>query len=259
MRAGHLLLLPVFLLLCAGSAYPLSISQYFDSAGTPLSPAHHDQRRTEYRGKISQYAVPDGVELRRDISYEYYPVFGKSFSEAVRSSEENGPFISRLNRQAPSKIDWSAGFSFTYDYHYDIDEETSTAHATIAISDIAVKYNFTITLPALLDDTALSAIEKKLWQNYFQRLLEREHARAAVIADAESRKKLEDDLKDIKGIAFDNVSDSENIEHSVEFSVKEEAAKIGQGWIRKINERLDEYNLKTEKKLPRRQPFFPER
>jgi predicted secreted Zn-dependent protease len=256
MLRERLLLLPfLFVFLTAGNAYPLSISHYYDSNGATLA-ADRQRSRPKPSGETERYAVPEGVELRPDISYEYYPVFGKSFSEAVRSAGENGPFINTLNRRATSKIDWSAGFSFKYDYHYDIDEETRTAHATVEISDVAVKYGITITMPALLDDSALSPVEKKLWKNYFQRLLDGEYARVAVIEDPELRKKLEDDLKDLRGLAFDNVGKGENIEHSVEFSVKEESGKIGQGWIRKINEKLDEHNLKTRRRQPRRYPIL---
>ncbi len=257
MRKERLLLFPlIFLLLSAGSACALSISQYYDSDGKPVSAAR-ETRGPKPSGEASRYAVPDGIELHRDISYEYYPVFGKSFSEAVKSAEENGPFVKSLNRQATSKIDWRAGFNFQYDYHYDIDEESRTVHATIEVSDVAVKYDITITMPALLDDTALGAVEKKLWRSYFQRLLELEHGRAAIVQDKELKEKLESDIRDIRGIAFDYTGEGD-IEGSIELFVKEESAKIGQGWIKKINERLNEYNLKTGRSLPRRRrrPVF---
>jgi hypothetical protein len=238
--------LPVAVLLVfvtANSAYPLKISEFFDSDGSPAASPRINRGSEPSRG-TSSYAVPEGVELRKDVTYEYYPVFGRSFSEIVRSSEENGPFIKRRNVRFASKTDWGLGISYHYDYTYEIDAELRTVRATIAISDVAIRYDVAMTLPILLDDTSLNAVERKLWRNYFRRLLEREHGRVAVIEDTDTREKIKGDIADIKGVSFDYTNEKD-IERSVEFFLKEETREIGSDGIKKIREKLSEYDRKT--------------
>jgi predicted secreted Zn-dependent protease len=244
MRTGYSLLLAGILVFVAVSgAYPLTISEFFDRDGNPASSPRMPSGSGPFRG-TSGYAVPGGVELRKDITYEYYPVFGRSFSEIVQSAEENGPFVKRRKARFTSKTDWGLRISYHYDFTYEIDEELRTVHATIDISDVAIKYDVAITLPALLDDTSLNAVERKLWRNYFQRLLEREHGRVAVIEDADTRKKMEDDIAEIKGVSFDYTNEND-IERLVEVFLKQETQGIAGEGIKKIREKLSEYNRKT--------------
>jgi hypothetical protein len=244
MRTGYCLLLTgVLVFVAVSGAYPLTISEFFDSDGNPTSSPHMLTGSEPFRG-TSGYAVPGGVELRKDITYEYYPVFGRSFSEIVRSAEENGPFVRRRNERSTSKTNWNLRISYHYDFTYEIDEELRTVHAAIDISDIAIKYDVAITLPVLLDDTSLNTVERKLWRNYFQRLLEREHDRVAVVEDTDIRKKMEDDIGDIKGVSFDYTNEND-IERSVEVYLKRETQDIAGEGIKKIREKLSEYNRKT--------------
>jgi hypothetical protein len=244
MRTRYCLLLAgVLVLVAVSSAYPLTISEFFDSDGRPSSSPRLPSVG-EHSRRTSGYAVPGGIELRKDITYEYYPVFGRSFSEIVRSAEENGPFVKRRNTRSTSKTDWGLGISYHYDYTYEIDEELGTVRATIDVSDVSIKYDVAITLPALLDDTSLNAVERKLWRNYFQRLLEREHGRVAVIEDAETRKKMEDGIGDIKGVSFDYTGEND-IERSIEVYLKQETQDIAGEGIKKIREKLSEYNRNT--------------
>jgi hypothetical protein len=138
MRTGYCLFLAgVLVFVAVSSTYPLTISEFFDSEGSPSSSPRKTPGGEPSRG-TSGYAVPGGVELRKDITYEYYPVFGRSFSEIIRSSEGNGPLIKRRNARFTTKTDWSIGISYHYLYKYEIDEELRTVHATIDISDVAV-------------------------------------------------------------------------------------------------------------------------
>jgi predicted secreted Zn-dependent protease len=245
----HLLLAGLIIVLTAGSAQSLTISAFFDSIGNPLS----SSRRTADRDvshRTASYAVPEGVELRKDITYEYYPVFGRSFSESVKSAAENGPFDKSRNERFTSKTDWSLGISYHYDYTYEIDEGSRTVHATIDISDVAIRYDVTITLPALLDDSSFTPVEKRLWGNYFRRLLEREHGRVAIIEDADTRKEMESDIEDIKGVSFD-YTDESDIERSVEIYMKEETRDIGSKGIKKIREQLVRYDREKGRDIRR--------
>ncbi len=241
MRRRHALLFAVlFVCLFAGSAYPLTMSRFFDSGGNPTVFPLSGSGSASSRA-ISRYAVPEGIELRKDITYEYYPVFGRSYSSIVNSAADNGPFIKGRNVRSPARTDWGLGISYQYDYTYDVDEELRTVRAVIDISDVSVKYNITITLPALLDDSALNPVEKRLWKNYFRRLLEREDGKAAIIRDENTRKEIEDAVKDIKGLSFDYI-DEDEVEHSVKVFLGDETDKIGREWVKKIGEKLDEYN-----------------
>jgi hypothetical protein len=238
MHTGSCFLLAGVLVFVAfSSAYPLTISEFFDSDGRPASSPNMLPGGEPLRG-TSGYAVPGGIELRKDITYEYYPVFGRSFSEIIRSAEENGPLIKRRNARFTSKTDWSLGISYHYEYTYEIEGELQTVHAAIDISDSAVQYDITITLPAL------NAVERTLWRNYFRRLLDREHGRVAVIEDADTRKKIEGDIRAIKGVSFEYTSQSD-VERSVEFFLKQETQEIAGKWIKRINEHLSEYDMKT--------------
>ncbi len=243
MHTGYRLLLSVLLVFfTAGNAYPFTMTRFFASSGNPATAPLVKAGKGSLHG-ISGYAVPEGIELRKDINYEYYPVFGKSYSGILNSAAENGPFIRSMNRRSPSTIDWGFGISYHYDYTYEIDEELQTVHALIDISDVSINYEITVTLPALLDDTSLNAVEKKLWKSYFHRLLEREHGRADVIRDEDTRKKIEDAVKEIKGLSFDYTSDSD-IEQSVEFFLGEETDRIGREWAKKISEKLEGHEKK---------------
>lgn len=233
----------LFLISLAGSASP-GISQYFDSDGNP-APSELRKSTDDLLPGASRYSAPEGVELRKDIKYEYYPVFGKTFSELVRSSEENGPFNIKKNRRFPSKYEWSPGWSYQFDYTYALDEETGTVHVALEIADIDIKYNITITLPILIDDTSLNPIEKNMWKIYFLRLLEHEHDHVKIIQDNESKNKVLNSIREINYLIFDQKKGLD-IEKTVSIFLKDETSKIGRDWIKQIKDRNDAYDRLTE-------------
>ncbi len=241
MRKGYTLLLAFLLVTFAVSnAYPLNESRYFGSNGNPTVFPGARGGVASSRA-VSGYAVPEGIELRDDVTYEYYPVFGKSYSAVVKSITENGPLVKGRNVRSASKTDWGIGISYEYDYTYDIDDELRTVHSIVDVSDVSVRYHITITLPALLDDSSLTVIEKRLWKNYFRRILEHEHGKADIIRAEDTRKKIEEAVEDIKGLSFDYTDDID-IEHSVEVFMGEETDKIGREWVKKIRENIDAYD-----------------
>jgi hypothetical protein len=243
MHAGYRLFLSFFLFFfTVSNAYPFTMSRFFDSNGNPAVSPRARSGGTSSQA-IAGYAVPEGIELRKDITYEFYPVFGRSYSRIVRSAAENAPFVRGRNLRSTSRTVWGLGISYQYDYTYDVDKEHHTVQAVIDISDISIKYNITVTLPALLDDSSLNAVEKQLWKNYFRRLLEHEHGKVEIIQYVDTKKKVEDDVGEIKGLSFDYTNDSD-VEHSVEVFLGEETDKIGREWIKKIKEKLAAYDQK---------------
>jgi hypothetical protein len=216
------------------NAYAFTMTRYFDSHGNPTVPPRAQNGERSFRG-VSRYAVPDGIELPEGLSYDYYPVFG-------------GPLIEGRDVRSPSGTRWSLGISYQYNYTYEVDEELRTVRATIDISDVSVKYDITITLPALLDDSSLNVVEKRLWKNYFRRLLEREKGKAEIIRDEDTRKEIEGAVGEIKGLSFD-YTDDDAIEHSVKVFLGEETDKIGREWVKKIGEKLDAYDRKNNRSI----------
>ena len=78
-----ILLSMVFVFLYCSISYP-EISQNFDSNGNPISSVSKSSVENRSRRRINRHSVPEGIELQNDIRYEFYPVFGKTFSEIVR-------------------------------------------------------------------------------------------------------------------------------------------------------------------------------
>src|SRR5512134_3501042 len=157
MRQRCVILLSVFFILSfSGSAYPEVTTLHFDSGGNLTSSALQKSLFTPSPSAgASRYSIPEGVELLKDASYEYYPVFGRTFSDIVRSSEENGPFDKDRKRRFPSKYEWGLGLSYQFEYEHEIDEETQKVHAAIDLRDVTITYPITITLPTYIDDTDL--------------------------------------------------------------------------------------------------------
>jgi len=216
----------------------------FDSRGNLMS---SDAGSSEFiTRRASKFTVPEGVRLQKDIIYEYYPVFGKTFSEIVRSVEENGPLSRTGNTRSKTKLEWGLGLSYQFDYSYGVDEDENKVHAAVDILDTDINYRIKITLPTLLDDTPLNPIEKKLWAAYLQLLLENEHERAGIIRDINLRNKALEAIKEISYFIFDYKGDAA-VENTINASLKDDAVKIGRELIKKINERLNDYDRKTEK------------
>jgi predicted secreted Zn-dependent protease len=233
-----------FVCLLNGLSYP-EISQYFDSEGNPLS-AKNRSRADRSAAGTQRYSVPEGVVLQNDIRYEFYPVFGKTFSEIVQSAEENIP-INRKDRKRmrPARFDWTVGWTYDIDYSEEMDEEEQTVRVSVEIYDININYDIKITLPTLIDDTVLNPAEKTLWKNYYLRLVKYEHSRANMIRD----KNTQDELRK-KFIALDNAvfffPTDIDIKKTVEALIQKETQKIGSEWVRNLKKKISEYDKETE-------------
>ncbi|RPI35313.1 MAG: DUF922 domain-containing protein [Nitrospiraceae bacterium] len=239
-----------------GNASCAEISQYFDSEGNSLPAGSRSGEPGPSHG-IQRYSVPEGVDLQKDIRYEFYPVFGKTFSEIVRSAEENSPVNLKNRKRLPSRSGWTLGWNYKLAYSHGIDEEEGTAHALVELYDITITYRITILLPTLIDDTALNPAEKTLWKNYYLRLVEYEHDHAKIIRDSDAQKELLKKFNDLDYVIFDYSEDTD-IEKTVETFVQKETEKTGSEWIKNLKKRIDEYEKETEYgfALQKRDSFF---
>jgi len=250
--------IPLFLIiiLLSNSVSHAEISQYFDSEGNPL-PSGSRSSETSPSFGIQRYSVPEGIELQKDIRYEFYPVFGKTFSDIVRSAEENSPANLKNKKRLPSLSGWTLGWNYKLAFSHGIDEEEGTAHALVEIYDINITYHITIILPTLIDDTALNPAEKTLWKNYYLRLVEYEHDHAKIIRDSDAQKELIKKFNDLNYVIFDYSEDTD-IQKTVETFIQKETEKTGSEWIKNLKKRIDEYEKETEYgfALQKRDSFF---
>lgn len=231
-----------------------AISQFFDRDGNAVRSWTGKKEGVKH---AARQPVPDGIEMQKDITYEYYPVFGKTFTEIVVSVAENSPSSPDRNLRLPSKIIWHIGWTYDFSYSYALDEDSRFLHIFVELHDITIDYDITITLPGLLDDSALNPVEKTLWKNYFSRVLQHEHDHVRIIRDPSSRETL---LKGFSDISYFIIDYRENIdiEKILEASIREETSKAGREWIKKIRERSDDYDRATDygRKHEMRDSFF---
>ncbi|MBA4373758.1 MAG: hypothetical protein C0402_12975 [Thermodesulfovibrio sp.] len=226
----------IFLLLFGDPVYAASLSLSLDSEGRIISPVTTAAvtRRQAHRAR------PDGVELLHDTEYEYYPVSGRTFSEIVRAVGESGPYNKDRTGRQPCRVDWSATLSFQYDFSYAFDEENRKLHAATEMSAIALEDTSIVTLPSLLDDTALNPVEKNMWRAYLTNLTEHCHTIVALIRDQQARKAVGDRLADITYLIFD-YAEGMDIEKSVGSVLRDEALRIGRESVREIKARIAIY------------------
>ncbi len=220
------------------------IVQHFDAAGN-LVPAIRKSLPT-LAHKSQKYSVAQSLGLRPDIRYEFYPVFGKTFAEIVKSAEENGPFNKKTRKRQTSAFAWSMGWSYQLSYASEYDEENDKVHVDILVHDITITYDITITLPVLTDDSSLNDIEKELWKNYIAGILEAEHGMVKIVKD-DTQENIIRRMGDVAYLMLDGEQE-EDAEKLVERYVKEETARIGKETIMQIQEKLDQYEKKGEEK-----------
>jgi len=239
-------ILPLSLLcLCLLNSLSYSeITQYFDSAGNPLSSKSRN-RTASPAGSMQRYSVPEGIVLQKDIRYEFYPVFGNTFSEIVQSAEENIPVNSKDKNMHPAGFDWSVGWTYDLDYSEEMDEEDQIVRVSVEIYDINIIYDIKITLPTLIDDTVLNPAEKNLWKNYYLRLVKYEHDRANIIRDKDAQDELRKKFTALTSSVFFFPPDTD-VKKTVESLIKKETQKIGSEWVRNLKKKISEYDRKTE-------------
>lgn len=215
--------------------------QHFDSAGNLVSSKAKPSSRPPLR--FRRYSVPEGLELRKDVTYHFYPVFGKTFAEIVKSAEENRPVGKMKSPQETSRVDWSLSWSYEISHVTEYDEETDKLHCDIVIHDITLLYTISMTLPVLTDDSALNRIEKDLWKNYVGNILESGHARVKIIKD-DMKEGILQKMAEITYLELE-VEDGGAAEKIVERHVKNETARIGKEVVQQIQKKLEQLDETT--------------
>lgn len=252
MRKAAVVLIPlVFAALTARAS--AEIVQFFGPGGEVI--ARPEKRDSGSRG--APYQLPEGVKLLADVSYVFYPVFGRTFAETVRSSEENGPFHPALKRRAPSRSVWNVGWSYGLSYSHDIDRQNNAVYVSVEMKDLKVFHDVTVYLPVLIDDTSMNPVEKTLWKNYFTRLMDHEHDHARIVRDEGVEKEAITKLSELDYFML-SYEEGMQVERLVEPYIREESEKIGRAWARAIAGRCEEYDKITDfgKKHAAREAFF---
>jgi len=246
--------LPACLMILTSAAMSQAeITQHFDRAGK-LVPAVK-RSATPQLHRMRKYSVPEGIELRPDVHYEFYPVFGKTFAQIVKSAEENGPRDKITKKRQSSAFDWSMGWTYDYSFSLEQDDDQEKVHCDLTIVDPVLSYDFTVTLPALTDDSALNPMEKDLWKNYVAALLEQAYGRIRIIKD-DTRNAI---LKQFGDIAYILLSRDEenNAEKIVERFVRTETEKVGSAMVRQIQQNLDVYDSSAARNVGARPAESP--
>lgn len=217
------------------------VSQHFDRSGRLVSAEKKPSAPQAQR--MRKYSVPEGIELRPDVHYEFYPVFGKTFAEIVKSTEENSPRNEKTKKRQPTAYDWNLGWTYDFSFRLEPDEDDEKVHCDLMLIDPVLSYDITVTLPALTDDSALNPMEKDLWKNYVATLLERLHGRIKIIKD-DTRDVILRQFGEITYISL-NDEEAENAERILERFVRTETEKIGSTVIRQIQQKLEAYDSGT--------------
>ena len=240
----YALLFSFFLLFLLPGSAPGEIMQHFDAAGNLVSAPRKSVPPPLH--KTQKYSVAQSLGLRSDVRYEFYPVFGKTFAEIVKSAEENGPFNKKTRKRQTSAFAWSMSWIYELSYATEYDEENDKVHVDILVHDIALSYDIAVTLPVLTDDSSLNEIEKDLWKNYIAGLLESEHGRVKIVKD-DTQENIIRRMGEITYLMIDGEQE-EDAEKLVERHVKAETARIGKETIMQIQEKLDLYDKKGDEK-----------
>jgi len=241
MRRNALLLSFFMLFLLSGNSRG-EVTQHFDAAGNLVPEAK--KRAPSAAHNTQKYSVVQKLGLRPDVRYEFYPVFGKTYAEIVKSAEENGPFNKDARTRQTSAFSWSMGWTYQFSYTTEYDEDNDKLHCDISIHDVTLSYDITITLPVLTDNSFLNDIEKDLWENYISRLLESEHGRVKIVKD-DPQEGLLRRMGEISYLMLD--ADEENrADTLIERYVREETAQIGKETARQIRQKLDQHSKRSE-------------
>ncbi len=243
------------MVLASASMLQAEISQHFDRSGR-LVPAEKKPSAPQAQ-MMRKYSVPEGIELRPDVHYEFYPVFGKTFGEIVRSTEENSPLNAITKKRQPSTYDWNLGWTYDFSFSLEPDEDNEKVHCDLMIVDPVLSYDIIVTLPALTDDSALNPIEKDLWKNYVATLLERVHGRIKIIKDNTR----DDIVRQFGEITYISLNEEEAVdaEKIVERFVRTETGKIGSNIIRQIQQKLEAYDSGTAQDIDAKPAKAPSR
>jgi predicted secreted Zn-dependent protease len=241
MRKG-ILLLSFFLPFLLSGSSAAEIVQHFDSSGN-LLPEAKEKAPAPLRS-AQKYSAAQSLSLLPGVRYEFYPVFGRTFAEIVKSAEENGPFDTATRRRRTSAFAWAMGWSYEFSYRTEYDEEHDKLHCDISLHDVSLSYDITITLPVLTDDSSLNEIEKDLWKGYVARILETEHGRVKIVRE-DAREDILRHLEEIDYLMLDAEQEAA-ADGLIARYVRDQTARVGRDTARQIRERLAQYDTQLQ-------------
>lgn len=211
------------------------ISQFVDHNGRTI--LHKKSSSRNRSARVQRYSLPEGVELHNDVTYEFYPVFGKSFSEIVSYINENGPVNKKDKKRYPSQSEWTIGWSYELEHAYIVEEDAALVHVSVELYDIATIPDITITLPTLIDTSPFNPIERNLWKNFFMRSFDYEHALVNILKDPSAKSDLSRQFKDLNYYTLTYRAEMD-IEKEVRQLIKQDTMKIGQEWVNGLIEKI---------------------
>lgn len=244
MKHAVVLIVVIFMLLNPGKA-DSEISQYFDHNGNAVT--HSKKPSAERRTRIRRYSLPEGVKLQKDITYEFYPVFGKTFAEIISYINENGPVNRTDRRRYPSKSEWLIGWSYEFEHAYIVEEDAGRVHVSVELYDISTEHNISITLPSLVDTSQFNPIERNLWKEFFLQSLDYEHALSNILKDPAATSDLANRFSDITYYSLKyRKRDGMNTEKEVRQLIERDTMRIGREWVAGLRKKISDLKRDPE-------------
>jgi hypothetical protein len=242
MKHAVVLIAVLFMLLNTGKA-DSEISQYFDHHGKAVK--YSKKPSAERRTRIRRYSLPEGVALQKDITYEFYPVFGKTFAEIVSFINENGPVSSRDNRRYPSKSEWFIRWSYEFEHSYVVEKDAGLVHISVELYNVSTDHDITITLPTLVDTSQFNPIERNLWKEFFVQSLDYEHALSNILKDPAATGDLANRFSDITYYSL-KYWNGMNTEKEVRRLIRQDTMRIGRDWVAGLRKKMSDVKRDPE-------------
>jgi predicted secreted Zn-dependent protease len=241
MRTAIRDILLLALLLCFARAAEAVIYQYFDEEGTLIVTNVPDLSKKPFSQKEEIYHNV-ALKFRDDVSYEFYPVTGGTFQEAVMNANMTGPIETKDNRRYAAQTRWKIGWSYKLDSTYRI--EDNRVRASMNLFDVEIKADIVVLLPALSGQTAFSEHDMALWEQFVQGLLDHEHDHVALIKEMFFRDEATRRIAALRELTLDYVPGMA-VGEAIKKTVESRTAEIGHDLIREIRARNDEYDRLT--------------
>ncbi len=244
-------------------AAPAQLYQYFDEEGTRIvtDDPYGTKKKTPYHyrehPKQRQGAAQQDIRLnfRDDVSYNFYPVTGRSLPELVAATDRLGPFDAKEGRRYAAQTQWKFGLAYQLDFSYQRQGERVTAQ--VNVRDIDFRPEITVLLPELSDTRLLPDHELKMWEHYVQQLLAHEHDHVRIVQDLGFKQEIVDGITGIRELTFSAADDGRQDE-AVRRTVDARVTNVVHEHIRMIKQLNDAYDDVTDhgRKPEMRGAFF---
>ncbi len=234
------------------------VFRYFDEEGTLIvtdNPFGTKKReRPEYHKKQTGNNKVQ-INLREDVSYEFYEVSGKTSHDAVAAADRLGPFDQRENRHYAGQTRWNFGLSYSINFNYSVQGEMIVA--SVQISNIDFSSDITVTLPALSGNSSLEPPDSYVWEGFLRKLAEHEHDHVRIIREPRFRQEVISGISGIRELTLP-LQDDEGAEVMVKSVIESKIGALAHNTITKIKQKNDEYDSLTDhgRKSELRNVFF---